>query len=54
MCKICGKLAIKKPVRHSRGSVVFVVTFKRDNPANIYLFKTAVETLEKGLKYVQS
>ena len=23
------------------------------NPANIYLFKVAIETLEKGVKYVQ-
>ena len=24
------------------------------NQANIYLFKVAIETLEKGVKYVQS
>ena len=27
---------------------------KCNNPANIYLFKSTTETLEKGVKYVQS
>ena len=26
---------------------------KGSSPANIYLFKVAIETLEKGVKYVQ-
>ena len=27
---------------------------RRNTPANIYLFKAAIEVLEKGVKYVQS
>ena len=31
-----------------------VCRFSEFNPGNIYLFKSAMETLEKGVKYVQS
>ena len=32
----------------------FFLIFSVDFPANIYLFKSTVETLEKGMKYVPS
>ena len=38
-------------------SNVFIVTFEQlfsYNQTDIYLFKVAIETLEKGVKYVQS
>ena len=28
--------------------------YQGTDPANVYLFKAAIETLEKGVKYVQN
>ena len=43
-------------LRHFSNSVCFNYSsslFVSYNPANIYLFKSTIETLEKGVKYVQ-
>ena len=35
-------------------TVNFAVNVNTKHPANIYLFKLTIETIEKGVKYVQS
>ena len=40
--------------KKNRVNIMFQGLRKAIDPANIYLFKLSIETLQKGVKYVQS
>ena len=51
------KCCVRKIRTLNKGGFIYHLkkcNYLKRNPANIYLFKVIIETLEKGMKYVQS